>query len=100
MSRALALALLAVTVATARADGAPRLDVAVGETVDRDVGVARGWFCDDPSLVRADLVTRGDHNVWIVTGVKAGRTLCRVGTDLAGPHLVIDVHVLRVRDRP
>ncbi len=97
MSRALALALLALAGATGHADGDARVDVAVGETVERDVGRARGWFCDDPSLVRADLVTRGDHNVWIVTGVTPGRTLCRVGTDLAGPHLVLEVHVAPAR---
>ena len=93
MIRALAFALLVATAAAARADGGARVDVVVGATVERDVGVARGWFCDEPSLVRADLVTRGDHNVWIVTGVKPGHTLCRVGTDLAGPHLVLEVRV-------
>jgi hypothetical protein len=92
------LAALLIVSATAYADDAPpanpRLDVVVGKTVDQNVGYARGgWFCDDTTLITADLVTRGDTNFWVVTGVKAGTTQCRVGHDLHRPYLVFDVVV-------
>jgi hypothetical protein len=75
------LALVLALPCVALADPAPnKLEVEVGKTVERDVGLLRGYFCDDPSLVTAELVTRGDHNVWIVTGDKVGTTQCRIGT--------------------
>jgi hypothetical protein len=87
------LAVLVVIANIASADPAPnRVEVEVGKTVERDVGVLRGFFCDDPSLVAGDLVTRGQTNVWIVTGQKAGTTQCRVG-DHTRPALVFDVIV-------
>jgi len=73
-------------------DGSP-LAVTVGFTVERSVGNANGWFCDDPSLVEAALETRGDENVWVVKGVKPGTTQCRVGTDIARASYVVDVTV-------
>jgi len=72
----------------------PSLRVEIGKTVERLVGYARGWTCDDPSLVTAEVVTRGDHNVWIVTGKKLGSTKCRVGTDPYGVSYVFDVRVV------
>jgi hypothetical protein len=87
------LALLFVP-AVAMADEVPRLDVEVGKTVEQNVMVARGWMCDDPSLITADLVTRDNRNIWIVKGAKLGHTLCRVGTDPLGLHYVFDVHVV------
>ncbi|HEX4450756.1 MAG TPA: hypothetical protein VH143_07790 [Kofleriaceae bacterium] len=87
------LAVLVVIANIASADPAPnRIEVEVGKTAERDVGVLRGFFCDDPSLVAADLVTRGQTNVWIVTGQKVGTTQCRVG-DHTRPALVFDVIV-------
>src|SRR5437016_6484620 len=83
----------------AQADGAPRLEVEIGKTVEAPVAIATGWFCDDPSLVSADLVTRGDHNVWVVTGAKVGTTVCRVGTDPSRPHFVFEVHVVPPKPR-
>jgi len=82
--RRIAFGLLFVT-GSALADGEIRLDVELGKTVERDVGYARGWFCDDTSLVTADLVTRADHNFFVVTGAKLGSTNCRVGTNPATP---------------
>jgi hypothetical protein len=70
--------------------------VEVGKTVERQVGVLRGYFCDDPSLVTAELVTRGDVNVWIVTGAKVGTTRCRVG-DQYHPALLFDVTVVAAK---
>jgi hypothetical protein len=83
----------------AAADGA-RVDVEVGKTVERDVAIAIGWFCDDPSLVAAEMVTRGNHNVWIVHGAKVGTTQCRVGTDPSRVAFVFDVHVLPPKKQP
>lgn len=74
-------------------DGATALTVSIGKTVERDVGNASGWFCDEPSLIDAQLVTRGERNVWIVTGKKAGTTQCRVGTDVSRASFLFDVTV-------
>jgi hypothetical protein len=82
----------------ARADGTP-LEVVVGETVERDVDYARGWFCDDPSILDAALVTRDDRNIWRVTGVKVGTTLCRVGQVPYPPVYLFDVHVVAKKTR-
>ncbi|MDB4955464.1 MAG: hypothetical protein JWO36_3033 [Myxococcales bacterium] len=95
MSR-VALVICLLVTGLARADGT-RLEVELGKTVERDVGIATGSFCDDPSLVTTDLVTRNDRNVWIVRGAKLGTTLCRVGTDPTRPHFVFEVHVTRPR---
>lgn len=92
-----AIIVLALLAATAHADDSPKITVEIGKTTERDVAIATGWFCDDSSLVRADLITRGDHNIWVVTGVKEGDTQCRVGTDPARPHYVFDVHVVAKR---
>jgi|HubBroStandDraft_6_1064221.scaffolds.fasta_scaffold53094_3 hypothetical protein len=88
---------IVILVGAANADPAPnKLEVEVGKTVERDVGVLRGYFCDDPSLITADLVTHNDVNVWVVTGVKVGSTQCRVG-DHTRPALVFDVVVKAAR---
>jgi hypothetical protein len=89
------VALLALLAAPAvRADGRS-LEVAVGRTIEVNVGYARGWMCDDPSIIKAELVTRGDANIWIVTGVKTGATQCRVGTDMDTPvYYLFDLRVV------
>lgn len=74
-------------------DGGVAMTVMVGKTVERDVGNATGWFCDDPSLIDAQLVTRNERNVWIVTGKQAGTTQCRVGTDVSRASFLFDVSV-------
>ncbi|HTR50226.1 MAG TPA: hypothetical protein VMJ10_05920 [Kofleriaceae bacterium] len=94
------LALLVLASSVALADGEIRLDVELGKQVEVDVGYVRGWMCDDPSLVTAEIVTREDRNVWIVTGAKLGHTLCRVGTDPTMPrHYVFDLHVVEPKPR-
>lgn len=70
------------------------LVVELGKTVERKVGYARGWSCDDPALVTAELATRNNQNVWIVTGQKTGSTMCRVGTDPYGVSYVFSVRVV------
>lgn len=76
----------------------PRVTVAVGKTISVDVGWARGgWFCDDATLVKGEMVTRKvgdtDSNFWIVTGIKAGKTLCRIGNDRYRVSLLYDLTV-------
>lgn len=82
-----------VAMATAGAQESA-LVIELGKTVERNVGYARGWACDDPDLVTADLATRGDHNVWVATGKRLGSTLCRIGTDPYGVSHVFNVRVV------
>lgn len=98
------LAALLVT-GTAFADGIqvpgdyPRVDVEVGKTVEHAVGYYRGrWFCDDPSLLSAELITRANTNYFVVTGVKVGSTQCRVGTELEG-FTVMNVYVAAAKPK-
>jgi hypothetical protein len=77
--------------------GAPRIDVEVGETAERDVGFAIGLLCDDLAIVHAELRPETpESNVLRVTGVQPGDTLCRAGTVPGRPRFVFEVHV---RDR-
>ena len=85
--------MLALWCAIAHAEPAPnRIEVEVGKTVEKSVGTLRTYFCDNPSLISAQLVTRGGANVWVITGVKPGTTQCRVGESFR-PALVFDVVV-------
>jgi hypothetical protein len=93
------LALVLLVAATARADDLNKVEVEVGQTVETNVQYARGWMCDDPSLIAGDMVTRDDHNVWIVKGVKIGHTQCRVGLDRMRVYYVFDVTVKARRPR-
>src|SRR5439155_869668 len=63
----------------------------VAATADLAVGPAEA--------VPADLDTRGDRTVWVVTGAKAGTTVGRVGTDPSRPHFVFEVHVVPPKPR-
>ncbi|HEY1558973.1 MAG TPA: hypothetical protein VGF94_29325 [Kofleriaceae bacterium] len=99
--RCIAALVLVLGSGVALADGEIRLDVELGKTIEKDVGYARGWRCDDPSLVNADLVTRDDRNIWIVTGAKLGHTMCRVGTDPTVPrYYVFDLYVVEPKAPP
>ena len=83
---------------SAIADDAPRrIDVVVDATVETDVGIAVGYRCDDPKLVEASMKTVGDHNVFVVKGAGAGKTLCRVGTDPQRPSMLFEIVV---KDKP
>ncbi|HET7505278.1 MAG TPA: hypothetical protein VFK02_29870 [Kofleriaceae bacterium] len=84
----------------ARADDAVRLDVAVGETVERDVGFAIGLQCDDLTIIRADLrTTTPESNTFVVTGVAEGITRCRAGTAPNRPTYLFEIHVVPARRR-
>jgi len=76
-------------------DDAARLEVAVGETVERDVGIAMGLRCDDLAIVRVELRTATpESNRFEVTGIKVGTTRCRVGTSIDRPSFVFEIHVV------
>ena len=75
------------------------LVVATGETVQRNVGVAIGYRCDDPALVDITLMTVGDHNVATITGVKEGLTQCRVGTDPQRASTLYEIRIVPRRKR-
>jgi len=96
-----ALLVTSTATSTSFADGIlvegdyPKVSVAVGKTVEHDVGIRRGgWMCDDPSLLAGDIVTRGDANFFVITGVKAGSTQCRVGLELEGGFVVFNVYII------
>jgi len=92
--------LIAVVVALqAGPTGETPLAVSVGGKVERKVGNANGWFCDDPTLIDAKIETREELNYWVVTGKKLGSTQCRVGTDTARASFVFDVTVTAPRKR-
>jgi hypothetical protein len=97
--RGVAVAVGLVVAGSAFADGT-RVDVEVGKTVQVDVGYARGLLCDDLTILRADLVTRNDHNYFVVTGVKPGQTACRVGTSPSTPPwFYFDVRIVPAKKR-
>ncbi len=72
----------------------PKVTVAVGQRVEHNVGIRRGgWMCDDPALLTGDIITRGDSNFFVITGVKEGATQCRVGLEREGGVVVLDVYI-------
>ena len=76
-------------------NGVTPLDVALGKKLEVKVGYARGYLCDDPTLVDAELVTRDDTNWWVITGKKLGKTHCKVGSALDSPvYYVFEVRVV------
>lgn len=95
-----ALLLVALAAGPARADDAVLLTVRVGETVERDVGIAMGLLCDDLAILRAELHTETpESNRFRVTGVTEGTTMCRVGTTPNRPAYLFEIHVV-ARRRP
>ncbi len=92
---------LALATTVAAAEDAVRLDIAVGETVERDVGYAIGLMCDDSSLIRADLRnTSPETNTFVVTGLREGTVACRVGTSPGRPTFLFEIHVTTPVRRP
>ncbi len=79
--------------ATAWADAAVR--VPVGKTTTVDVGFARGLNCDDLSVADVQIRTVSKQtNQLVITGLKPGRTLCRVGSPSTGPTLLVNIVVV------
>jgi hypothetical protein len=80
--------------------GIERLELAVGETTERDVGFALGLLCDDTSIVRAELLpATPESNTFRVTGLAEGTTLCRAGTAPARPAYLFEIHVVAAHRR-
>lgn len=93
-------ALLGILAATARADDITRLEVAVGATIEREVGFAIGLLCDDTTIVQAEVrAGTPESNRFVVTGLKEGTTMCRVGTAPERPSFVFELHVVPPRKR-
>jgi hypothetical protein len=79
----------------------PRVTVAVGQRLEVGVGIRRGgWMCDDPSLLTGDIITRGDTNFFVITGIKEGSTQCRVGREREGGYVVLDVYITDGEPKP
>lgn len=90
--------ILCLAATTVWADEAVRIDVAVGETIERDVGFAIGLLCDDVAILRADLrASTQESNTFTVTGVTQGTTRCRVGTAPNRPTYLFEIHVVAPR---
>lgn len=110
--RTAAISAIAAVAALAAADPPPRneprdptrplsIDVEVGQTAERDVGIAIGLLCDDLSLIHAELRSgTPESNVLRVTGVRPGDTLCRAGTVPGRPVFVFEIHVTARRTAP
>ena len=91
-TRLLALTLLLVA-APAWADAA--VSIPVGKTTTVDVGFAKGLNCDDLSVASVDIRTASkETNQLVITGLKPGRTLCRVGSPSAGPTVLVNIVVV------
>ena len=96
-----ALAALATAGSRAAADPPPRIDLDVGQTMERDVGIAIGLLCDDLSIVHAELRSETpESNVLRVTGVQPGDTLCRAGTVPGRPTFVFEIRLTARRGAP
>ena len=93
--RSLVICLL-LTAATARADEErQQIVVEVGQTVSREVGFAMGHLCDDETILRAEMKNGTmENNLFVVTGVKAGTTLCRAGTVQHRPSVLFEITVV------
>jgi hypothetical protein len=90
--------ILCLVATSAVADDGMRIDVAVGETIERDVGFAIGLLCDDVAIIRVELRAGTlESNTFAVTGVKEGATMCRVGTMPNRPTYVFEIHVVAPR---
>jgi hypothetical protein len=83
-----------------RAPDPQRIEVAVGQTVERDVGFAIGLLCDDLTIAHFELrASTPESNTFSVTGVKEGTTNCRVGTAPSRPSYVFEIRIVAARRR-
>lgn len=73
--------------------GVLKLEVEVGKTVETDVGIQVGMICDDLKIVRPEMKQKGAGNVFAVTGLAEGTTLCRVGDPAQGRSLLFEIRV-------
>ncbi len=84
-------------------DAVKRIEVEVDKTVEVEVGRLIGFHCDQPKLIDAQMKTRrdtrGDVNVFVVKGVTAGTTLCRIGGAALGASQLFEVVVREPKKR-
>ncbi len=93
MSRVLLIALLVAPLVAHAEDRVP-LTVEIGATVSREVGYAMGYLCDDESIAQGAMKNGTiDNNLFVVTGLKLGTTLCRAGTMQDRPTILYEVTV-------
>lgn len=95
---------IAATVAwsqLAHADAPPRLEVAVGKTIEREVGIAIGFRCDEPTaIIDVTMRQKSEYvNVAVITGKKVGTTTCRFGVDPMSHSEVYEIRVVPARRR-
>ena len=92
------LLLTTVVLATAAYadDGVRREAIAIGQTIERDVGYAIGVICDD-DIVVAEMTTRNDTNFVVFRGKREGKTTCRAGTQPDRVSYVFEITVKRKR---
>ena len=83
--------------ALAFADDVRKETIAIGQTIERDVGYAIGVMCDDTKIVTAEMKTVKDTNILSIKGEREGTTTCRAGTD---PNRVSFVFEITVVKRP
>jgi len=92
----LVLLVAAAGAGIAIADGPVPITLHVGETQAFEVGYAMGSFCDDPTIVRGEMQSGTfETNLFVVTGLRAGTTLCRAGRidEAARPSYLFQVTV-------
>jgi hypothetical protein len=94
--RWLPILLVLAALSPARADeGREQIVVEVGQTVSREVGFAMGHLCDDETIIRAEMKNGTlENNLFVVTGVKPGTTLCRAGTAEHRPTILFEITVI------
>ena len=100
ISLVLALVIAVTGRATADEERLP-LVVEVGQTVSREVGFAMGHMCDDETILKAEMKNGTvENNLFVVTGVKPGTTLCRAGTVQDRPTILFEIRVVPRRSAP
>lgn len=95
MLRPLVIAALCAMPGLAIAEDRVPLTVELGATASREVGYAMGYLCDDESIARGQMKNgTPENNVFVVTGVKLGTTLCRAGTMQDRPTVLFEIIVV------
>ncbi len=92
---AVLVAVFALTGTQVTAEDRLPLVVELGKSVSTKVGFAMGHLCDDETIVRAEMKNGTlDDNLFVVTGLKLGTTLCRAGTVQERPTLLYEITVV------
>lgn len=101
MLRSVVIACGLAGTAAADDDRIPVIEVAVGKTVEREVGYAIGYLCDDLTIIDVEMKAKTfENNAFVVTGKKVGATQCRVGMDPDRPTILYDVRVVEAPKPP